>query len=152
MAGRPVEHPPKQTAGANTVSRFSELSQEQNAALIFHWKLTTGFRKDTDRCIRVGRVPAGETGVVIQLVIGIPAEHHITKPEPAFKRGYELVTRHIFAAHHPIGIEQPDLDIIKITVFDQLNGIFRCFDVTGLHVIPLHSSLYRLAKTIPPAR
>ena len=68
-----------------------------------------GLRQDAHRGIRIGGVPAGELGVVVELVVGIPAQHHVAEAEALLEGGFELVAGHVLAAHDAVDIDDADL-------------------------------------------
>jgi hypothetical protein len=54
--------------------------------------------------------------VVIELVVGVPAEHDVAEAEPAVERRFELGPRHVLAAQDPVDVEDADLDVLEIAL------------------------------------
>ena len=61
--------------------------------------------------VGIGGVPAGERDVVVELVVGVPAEDDVAEAEALFERGQELVARHVLAAQDAVDVEDADLDV-----------------------------------------
>ena len=78
-------------------------------------------------------MPAGETGAVIELVVGIPAQHHVAEAESLLESGEKLVPLHVFAAHDAIDIENADLDVFNTAFVDQRPRI-----IGGPHLSRVH--------------
>ncbi len=83
-------------------------------------------------------MPAGEADVVVELVGGIPAEHHVAEAEAAVERGFEFFAGEIFAAQHAVGIEHAELDVSELALAHDVLGIGRSLDLARLHAAPLH--------------
>ena len=60
----------------------------------------------------IGRVPAGVLGVVVELVVQVPAEHHVAERQAAAQRGQELVAPDVLAQHDAIDVGQADLCLL----------------------------------------
>ena len=84
-----VEYPTEGGARPNRSGWTVELAEKQDR--IFEGQLTAGLGQYPNGSIRVARVPAGELHVVVELVIGIPAEHDVTESEATVEGREELV-------------------------------------------------------------
>ena len=64
---------------------------------------------------RVGEamLPAGDLGVVVALVLAVPAEHHVAEAEAAFHRAEELVLVQVLAAQDAVDVAAGDLDLVR---------------------------------------
>ena len=82
--------------------------------------------------IRVAGVPAGVLHVVVELVFYIPAQHHITEGKAAVECRKEFAAAEVFAAHHPIVIKHPNLDMTEATLLDNAPGIIGGFYVSRI--------------------
>jgi hypothetical protein len=56
-------------------------------------------------------VPAGELGVVVALVVHVPAEHHVAEAEAALDGGEELVAVDVLAAQDAVDVADGDLHL-----------------------------------------
>jgi hypothetical protein len=88
------------------------------------------------RRVGVGRVPARVLRVVVELVVGIPAEHDVAEAEAARQRGQELLARHVLAAHDPVDVEDADLDVVDLARGDEGSRIFGGLDASRIHGLP----------------
>jgi hypothetical protein len=79
-------------------------------------------------------VPARVLHVVVELVVGIPAQHHVAEAESLVERGEKLVAAHVLTAHDSIVVEDTDLDMIELALLDDAAGVGRGADVLGLHI------------------
>ena len=77
---------PRGQIGLGPVGEFAEEEQ----GLLLEGELAAGIGQDAHRRIGIGGVPAGEGDVVIELVVGIPAQHDVAETEAALQRGEEL--------------------------------------------------------------
>lgn len=59
--------------------------------------------------------------------VGVPAEDHVAKPEVLLKCREKLVTTQIFTAHDPVGIEDPDLNVLDAAFGQKLSNFRRGF-------------------------
>ena len=78
-------------------------------------------------------MPAGYRYIVVQLIVGIPPQHHVTKPKAFFQRRKELFLGHVFAAHDPVDINGADFDVTKPAFVDDGFGVGDGFDVACIH-------------------
>jgi hypothetical protein len=88
-----------------------EFSQDQRR-LRLERNVAMGLRQEPHRGIRIGGVPTRELGVVIQLIVRVPAKNHIAEPEILVERRQEFFAAQIFAAHDAVGVEHADLDVL----------------------------------------
>src|SRR6218665_2192632 len=73
--------------------------------------LAGGARIDAHQRVRVAMLPAGQPGVVIAMVMRIPAQHHVAKAEAGLGCAFEFVTVQILAAQNAIDITACHLDL-----------------------------------------
>src|SRR6218665_2568445 len=73
--------------------------------------LARGARIDAHQRVRVAMLPAGQPGVVIAMVMRIPAQHHVAKAEAGLGCAFEFVTVQILAAQNAIDITDCHLDL-----------------------------------------
>ena len=116
-----LDHPAQHASGAKLVGRWRELAKEEQGAVLER-DVAAAFRQYADRRVRVARVPAGIGDVVVKLIVGIPAQHHVTETEAAIEGREELSRRHVLAAHDAVDIEQADLDVAELALFHDLAG------------------------------
>ncbi len=84
-ARSPLEHAPQCAARADRFRAPGKLSQKKRR-FRFEWNVPPGRGQDTHGGIGIGGVPAGERGVVIELVVRVPAEDHVAKSEILIER------------------------------------------------------------------
>ena len=107
--GGPGEHAAQDAARADRFGVTVELAKEE-------WQIALerneahGFGQHAHGRVRIGRVPARERRVVIELIVRIPAEHHVAEAKALLERGFELVARHVLAAHDAVDVDDTDLD------------------------------------------
>jgi hypothetical protein len=73
-------------------------------------------------------VPAGHLHVVVELVVAVPADHHVAKAEAFIDRALEFVAADILAAEHPIDVEQADPDIEQVALAHVINRFLSGFN------------------------
>ena len=73
--------------------------------------------------VGIGGVPAGERALVVELIVGIPAQHDVAEAEALIERADELVAGEIFSANDPIEIDDAELDVRQAPLLDQGPGI-----------------------------
>jgi hypothetical protein len=78
-------------------------------------------------------VPAGVGGVVVELVVGVPAQHHIAEAEALFERAQELVGVQILAAQDAVAVVDTHLDVRKLALAQDAADVFRRLDRPRLH-------------------
>jgi hypothetical protein len=81
-------------------------------------------------------MPAGQRGVVVAGVAGIPAEHHTAETESGGDRGEQLFLVDVLAAQHAVDVGHGHLDAVGRRVADFLEQFFvgRLF-----HGVPWHA-------------
>ena len=84
-----------------------------------------GVGQDAHGCVRIGGVPAGVVDVVVELVVRIPAEHHVAEAEALLERREELVAADVLAAQDAVDVDDPDLDVRVPALFDEAARILR---------------------------
>src|SRR3990167_3513409 len=89
-------------------------------------------RQHPHRRIRVAGVPAGVLSVVVELVFHVPAEHHVAEGKAAVEGREEFAAAEVFAAHHAVVIEHPNLDMAEAALFDNTLGILNGFHVSRI--------------------
>ena len=109
-------------------ARSGEFAEEEQGVL-FEGDRPAGLRQDAHEGVGIGGMPAGEGDVVIELVVGIPAQHHVAETEAALQRREELDLGDVFAAQHAIGVEDADLDMGQAPLLDDLAGVGGSADV-----------------------
>ena len=97
-----------------------------------------GIWQHSHRRIRVGGVPARVFHVVIELVVRVPAQHHVAEAESLVERGEELVAAHVLAAHDAVVVEHSHLDVVELALLDDLAGVGRGTDGFGGHFTTLY--------------
>ena len=119
-------------ARADRLGAFGELAEEHDH-VAFEGQRAAGVRQHAHRRVRIGGVPAGVFHVVVELVVRVPAQHHVAEAEALVERGEELVAAHVLAAHDTVVVEDADLDVIELAFLDDLAGVGRGADVFGGH-------------------
>ena len=127
-----LEHAPQRGARTHRFGLLGELAEEHDH-VAFERDVAAGVGQHADGCIRIGGVPAGVLHVVIELVVRVPAQHHVAEAETLVERREELVAAHVLAAHDAVVVEDPDLDVIELALLDDLACIGRGTDVFWLH-------------------
>ena len=89
---------------------------------------------DTHQRVGISRVPAGVADVVVELVLGIPAEHHVAEAEALVQGGEEFLPGHVLAAQDPVDVEYADFDVAELALLDDAAGVPCGANLTGLHV------------------
>ena len=64
-------------------------------------------------------MPAGKPETIDQLIIGIPAEDHIAKPQPLVESRQKFFAPDIFAAQHAIAVEESQLDMLDAAIVNE---------------------------------
>ena len=78
-------------------------------------------------------MPAGQRGVVVELIVGIPAQHHVAEAEALLESGFELVAGHVLAAHDAVDIGDADLHEGQIAAAHICRGIGGILDLGSVH-------------------
>src|SRR5262249_50709025 len=99
------------------LGRAGELAEEHEVAGL-GGDFPAALRNDAYVGVGVGGVPAGEGHVVVELVIAVPAQHHVAEAHAAFEGGLELADMDVFAAQHAIDVVDPDLDVAEPPLLD----------------------------------
>ncbi len=81
-----------------------------------------------------GGVPAGEGDVVVLLVVGVPAQHHVAEPQALVQRREELGAVDVLAAQDAVVVEHADLDVRQPPLLDDRPGLRG-----GAHLVWLHA-------------
>lgn len=131
-AGGAIQRAMQQAARADVGRGAFELGQEQQHVLaagpLLQRQPAAGAGHDAQLGIGIGRVPAGVLGVVVELVVQVPAEHHVAESQPAAQRGQEFVAPDVLAQHDAIDVGQADLDMRERAGLDQPLRVFhRCY-------------------------
>src|SRR5580700_7664833 len=90
-------------------------------------------RLSTRRSVGIGGVPAGHADVVIQLIVAVPAQHHVAKPVTLLERREEFFAAHVFAAHDAIDVEHADLDVVESLLANVVRQVLGGLDVEISH-------------------
>jgi hypothetical protein len=106
-----LEHAPQRAPGANLLGAPAEFPQHQNGFGLVG-DVAPGLGNDAYRGIGIGGVPARELGVVVELVVRIPAQNHVAESHVLVERGEKLIAIEILAAQDAVGIEDADLDVL----------------------------------------
>ncbi|MNY28236.1 hypothetical protein D3C86_1621970 [compost metagenome] len=131
-----LDHSPQRGARANRFSGLGKLADKQQHAVL-EGNIAAGVRQHPHRRVRVAGVPAGVAGVVVELVLDVPTEHHVAEGEAAVQGGEELAAAQVLAAHHPVVVEHPDLDVTEATLLDDAPGVLAGFYVPRIeHMHP----------------
>ena len=101
-------------APGHTSSALAE--KEQHVAL--ERQRAAGLGKEPHLGIWVSRVPAGEAGVVVQLVVCVPPQHHVAESESLLECGEKLRTVDPLAAQDAVVVEHADLDVCKVPLLN----------------------------------
>ena len=109
MSAALCEHPAQRAARTDRLRVAVELAEEERQ-VVLERDQPHGLGQDAHRRVRIGGVPAGQRGVVVELVVGIPAQHHVAEAEALLERRFELVAGHVLAAHDAVDVEDADLD------------------------------------------
>ncbi len=126
------DHAPQSGARADGLGLLRELAQEHDH-VAFEGNAAAGLGHHAHRGIRVGRVPARVLHVVVELVVRIPAQHHVAEAEALVERGEKLVAAHVLTAQDAVVVEDTDLDVFELAFLDDAAGVGRGADVFGLH-------------------
>ncbi|MNJ54115.1 hypothetical protein D3C77_495450 [compost metagenome] len=129
---RAIQRTLQQAARADGGRIAFELGQEQQHVFaprpLLQWQATTGVGQDAQLGIGIGRVPAGVLGVVVELVVQIPTEHHVAKRQARAQRPQEFVAPQVLAQHNAVDVGQAHLDMRKRTGLHQTFRVFhRCY-------------------------
>src|SRR5258705_4455118 len=95
--------------------------EERNTAVPGHGAIGP----EVDSRERIGKtvLPAGELGVVVALVAGIPAEHHVAEAEAALDGGEELVAMDVLAAEDAVNVRYADLHLADVGAADRVEDL-----------------------------
>ncbi|MNJ50859.1 hypothetical protein D3C77_461470 [compost metagenome] len=104
-------------------------------------------RDDAHRRIGVGGVPAGVCDVVVELVLDVPAEHHIAEAAAVLQGGEELAAVDVLAAHHPVDIEHAHLHMGEAALLDDAPGVLDGLFIPWIeHEPPVNLSLWLTSR------
>ncbi|KAG0739421.1 hypothetical protein G6F31_018114 [Rhizopus arrhizus] len=120
---------PARTDGARVALEFRQEQQHVFAAgPLFKRQPAPGLRHDAQLGVGVGGVPAGVLGVVVELVIEVPAEHHVAERQAGAQRAQELVASQVLAQHDAVDVGQAHLDMRERAGLHQPLCVFhRCY-------------------------
>ena len=90
-------------------------------------------RQDADVGVGIGGVPAGVGDVVVELVVAVPAQHHVAEAHAALERRLELVDVDVLAAQDAVDVVDAHLDVAEAALLDDLQGIGRRLDLARFH-------------------
>src|SRR6185437_9956751 len=117
-----LDHPPQHGPRTERLGWPGELAQEQEVARLGR-DLSAGLRQDADVGVGIGGVPAGVGDVVVELVVAVPAQHHVAEAHAALEGRLELVDMEVLPAQHPVEVVHPHLDVAEAALLDDLKGI-----------------------------
>ena len=113
---RAIEHPTQHAARAERLGAGVELAKEQQVAGLRR-DLAAALGNDAHGGVGIGSVPAGVGDVVVELIVGIPAQHHVAEAEIAVERGLlNLSTCRLLAAQHAIDVVDAHLHMGEATL------------------------------------
>src|SRR6185312_7015387 len=98
-------------------------------------QLAAALRENAHVRIRVTCVPAREADVVVQLVVGIPAQHDVAEAQSFLQAGEELLPREILAPEDAVEIEHTDLDVTCAARLDERARLRSRSHFAGLHEV-----------------
>ena len=130
-----LENAAQQSARTQRLSRAGEFGEEEQHVALDRNR-AAGLRQDAAGRVGIGGVPAGEGGIVVELVVGIPAQHDVAEAEAVIERGEEFLARDIFAAQHAVEIDDADLDVAEVALLDQTARVG-----ARLHIVRSHQTL-----------
>src|SRR6185437_16307085 len=143
-----LDHPAQHAARANGVGRRRELAEKEVRARL-EGQLAAALRQDAHVRIRVTRMPAREGDVVVQLVVGIPAQHDVAEPQPLLQAGEEFLPREVLASQDAVEIEHTDLDMTGAALLDERARLGSRSHFAGVHAA---SSTSRRLAAAPACR
>ena len=82
-------------------------------------------------------MPAGVGDVVVELVVGVPAQHHVAEAHAALERRLELVDVQVLAAQDAVDVVDAHLDVAQPALLDDLQGVGGGLDLARFHRSPL---------------
>ncbi|MNT10471.1 hypothetical protein D3C72_1453030 [compost metagenome] len=124
---------PVQQAARTDGARFTfEFRQEQQhvfaARTLFQRQPAAALRHDPELGVGVGGVPAGVLGVVVELVVEVPAEHDVAECQSRAQGPEKLVATQILAQHDAVHVGQAYLDMRERAGLHQTLRVFhRCY-------------------------
>ena len=117
-----LEHAPQGAARADRFGAPGELA-EKECGLRLEGDVAPGFGQDAHGGIGVGGVPAGEPGVVVELVVRVPAENHVAEAEILVERREEFIAAQVFAAQDAVGVDDADLDVLDAALGQKIANL-----------------------------
>ncbi len=135
---RALHRAPQHRARAQRLGLTGELAEEEQHVFL-EGNLSARIRQHSHRRVRVAGVPAGEVDVVVELVVGIPAEHYVAETEAAVEGGEKFLPCHVFAAQNAVDVEHTHLDVRHLPLLDDGTGIRGGLYVRWLHQFPPRS-------------
>ena len=130
--GRTREDAAQRAARADFLRLADELAEEHQVARLGR-DLAAGIWQDADVGVGVAAVPAGVGDVVVELVVHVPAQHHVAEAEAAFQRRVEFVDVDVLAAQDAVDVVHPHLDVGQAAFLDDPAGIGRRLDLARFH-------------------
>jgi hypothetical protein len=127
----PIEHAAQHAARADFLRLVHELAEEEQHPVLER-DLAAGFGNHAHPGIGIGGMPARVLHVVEQLVVAVPAQHHVAEAETVLERREELRLRYILAAQDGVAVEHADLDVGQAALLHDLLGVSK-----ALHLLRL---------------
>ncbi len=129
---RAIDHAVQQAARTDGGGIALEFRQEQQhvfaAGALFQRETARALRHDAHFCVGVCGVPAGVPGVVVELIVQVPPQHHVAEREPGTQHAQEFVAPQVLAQHDAVHIGQADLDMRERAGLHQPLCVFhRCY-------------------------
>src|SRR5471030_2940617 len=101
------ENAAQNAAWADRLELLGELRQEQEIAGLGR-NLAAGVGQDAHSGVGITRVPAGHGDIVVELVVGVPTQHHVAEAKAALERRLELVDVDVLAAQDAVDVVDTD--------------------------------------------
>ena len=117
-----LEHTPQRAARADRFGAPGELA-EKEYGFRFEGDVALGVGQHTHGGVGIGGVPAGELRVVVELVVGVPAENHVAEAEILVDRRQEFVAAQVFAAQDAVGVDDADFDVLDAALGQELTNL-----------------------------
>ena len=130
-AARAIEHPSQQGARAHGRRGARKLRQKEQHR-VFPRQRAAGLGHDARLGVRIAGVPARELHVVVELVLAVPAQHHIAEAEATLERGEELGCGHVLAPQHAVDVEGTHLHVAQAPRLDDGARLGGAADLAGV--------------------
>jgi hypothetical protein len=112
------QHAAQEAARADRLRLAGELAQEEGDAVL-EGQDAARVGQEAHGRVRIGRVPARIGDVVVELVVGVPADDDVAEAEALLQGGQEFLTRQVFAAQDPVDVGEPDLHVGVAALLDE---------------------------------